>query len=54
MKNEFVPEIKLAAKPVKEAEKNDDKQKQEIDTRTPPFFPQSLQKQKDDAKCKKF
>nr|XP_009612345.1 uncharacterized protein LOC104105683 [Nicotiana tomentosiformis] len=40
--------------PIKEAEKKDDKQRQEINARLPPPFPQRLQKQKDEAKYRKF
>lgn len=53
-KKEYVPERDIVAKLVKEAKKKDGEQRQEIDVRPPPPFPQRLQKQKDDAQYKKF
>ncbi|XP_009612343.2 uncharacterized protein [Nicotiana tomentosiformis] len=47
-------ERELVPNPVKKAEKKDDKQRQEINARLPPPFPQRLQKQKDEAKYRKF
>nr|XP_016449594.1 PREDICTED: uncharacterized protein LOC107774554 [Nicotiana tabacum] len=43
-----VLEREMMVKPVKEAEKKDDIQNPEMDTTLPPYFPQRLQKQKDD------
>ncbi|XP_019230864.1 PREDICTED: uncharacterized protein LOC109211747 [Nicotiana attenuata] len=47
-------EGKLGLKPVGENEKESERSKLVIVTRPPPPFPQRLQKQKDDAKYKKF
>ncbi|XP_070015450.1 uncharacterized protein [Nicotiana sylvestris] len=48
------PKGELAPKPVEGNEKDDKGPKPVIETRPPPPFPQRLQKQKDDAKYKKF
>ncbi|XP_070005832.1 uncharacterized protein [Nicotiana sylvestris] len=53
-KNTDHPEGELAPKPVEGNEKDDKGPKPVIETRPPPPFPQRLQKQKDDAKYKKF
>nr|XP_009760415.1 PREDICTED: uncharacterized protein LOC104212757 [Nicotiana sylvestris] len=53
-KNTDHPEGELAPKPVEGNEKDDKGPKPVIETRPPPPFPQRLQKQKNDAKYKKF
>ncbi|XP_070024629.1 uncharacterized protein [Nicotiana sylvestris] len=53
-KNTDHPEGELAPKPVKGNDKDDKGPKTVSETRPPPPFPQRLQKQKDDAKYKKF
>ncbi|XP_075112217.1 uncharacterized protein LOC142182138 [Nicotiana tabacum] len=53
-KNTDHPEGELALQPVEGNEKDDKGPKPVIETRPPPSFPQRLQKQKDDAKYKKF
>ncbi|XP_075109249.1 uncharacterized protein LOC142181035 [Nicotiana tabacum] len=53
-KNIDHPEEELAPTPVEGNEKDDKGPKPVIETRPPPPFPQRLQKQKDDAKYKKF
>nr|XP_016502967.1 PREDICTED: uncharacterized protein LOC107821078 [Nicotiana tabacum] len=53
-KNTNHPEGELAPKPVEGNEKDDKGPKPVIETRPSPPFPQRLQKQKDDAKYKKF
>ncbi|XP_009762689.1 uncharacterized protein [Nicotiana sylvestris] len=53
-KNTDHPERELAPKPVDGNEKDDKGPKPVTEARPPPPFPQRLQKQKDDAKYKKF
>nr|XP_009802406.1 PREDICTED: uncharacterized protein LOC104247938 [Nicotiana sylvestris] len=53
-KNTAHPEGELVPKPIEENEKDDKGPEPVIETRLPPPFPQRLQKQKDDAKYKKF
>uniref|UniRef100_A0A1S4CT16 Uncharacterized protein n=1 Tax=Nicotiana tabacum TaxID=4097 RepID=A0A1S4CT16_TOBAC len=48
------PERELVPKPIEENEKENKGSEPVIVTRPPPPFPQRLQKQKDDAKYKKF
>nr|XP_016455376.1 PREDICTED: uncharacterized protein LOC107779453 [Nicotiana tabacum] len=53
-KNTYHPEGELSPKPVEGNAKDDKGPKPVIETTPPPPFPQRLQKQKDDAKYKKF
>ncbi|XP_009788992.1 uncharacterized protein [Nicotiana sylvestris] len=53
-KNTDHPEGELAPKPVEGNEQDDKRPKPVIESRPPPLFPQRLQKQRDDAKYKKF